>query len=50
TFNRRYRNRLSAEYLLSIAYNGNRQINKAVSLLEYIVVVGEKVLAEDHLF
>ncbi|OCK95170.1 uncharacterized protein K441DRAFT_557607, partial [Cenococcum geophilum 1.58] len=50
TLNRRHGNKLLAEHLLGIAYNKNKQINKAVLLLEHVVIIGEKVLAEDYPF
>ena len=39
--------RLALQHMLAGAYHANRQVNKAVTLLEHIVKVEEK-LAEDH--
>jgi cytochrome c-type biogenesis protein CcmH/NrfG len=42
----KHRNRVSAEHLLAVAYQANRQTTEAVALLEHVVKVEETTLAE----
>ena len=40
--------RLTSQYMLAIAYQADGQTRKAVNLLEHVVRVEERTLAEEH--
>jgi tetratricopeptide (TPR) repeat protein len=40
--------KLSTQHVLAIAYQANGQVRDAVWLLEHVVAIRERVLAEDH--
>ena len=40
---------MTSQHNLAVAYLANGQVQKAVKLIEYILIVQEKVLAEEHL-
>jgi hypothetical protein len=39
---------LASQHALALAYQDDGQVKKAVALLEHVVAVWEKTLAEDH--